>query len=441
MSALVESARVHPAQLLGGTLEVQGDKSISHRVAMLSGIASGVSTVTNFLQSEDCINTLRAMEALGAMSYYTEDGVLTIRGTAGRVLEPVSPLDLGNSGTGIRLLTGLIAGFPITAELTGDESLRSRPMRRIQEPLERMGAKVELLGPNGTAPIRVRGGNLKAIEYRVPVASAQVKSCILLAGLFAEGRTVIHETMETRDHTERLLREVGVPVHVDGLRIELEGYGPKGPEIKGRSWHVPGDFSSAAYSLAAVAGRPGQRVTVHNVGLNPRRTAFLDVLRRMGARVEIRPNPREEGFEPIGTVIVEGAELRGTEVGGGEIPKLIDELPLVAALGAIAEGKTVIRDAQELRVKESDRIATMVSNLRALGVEVQEKEDGMEIHGPAKLDQAVTVRSYGDHRVAMSMAVLALYARKPIIIANIGCVNTSYPEFWNDLRRLGAYVE
>lgn len=441
MSSIVESAMVHPVSLLGGILEVQGDKSISHRVAMLSGIASGESTVKHFLTSEDCLNTLKAMEALGASAFFTDDGLLKIRGTGGKVLEPVSPLDMGNSGTGIRLLTGLLAGFPITAELTGDESLRSRPMARIKEPLENMGARIELLGPNGCAPIRVHGGNLKGIEYRVPVASAQVKSCILLAGLFAEGRTIVIETMETRDHTERLLREAGVPVRVDGLRIELEGYGPSGPPLKGRAWQVPGDFSSAAYALAAVAGRPGQRVAIQNVGLNSRRTALLDVLRRMGATVKVEPNTREEGTEPIGRVIVEGGVLKGTEIAGAEIPLLIDELPLIAALAAVAEGKTVIRDARELRVKESDRISTTVTNLQTLGVNVIELDDGMEISGPAKLDQSATVRSFADHRIAMSMAVLALYAKKPIVISNIACVNTSYPEFWNDLRRLGAHVE
>lgn len=441
MSNIVESAMVHPVSLLGGILEVQGDKSISHRVAMLSGIASGESTVKHFLTSEDCLNTLKAMEVLGASAFFTDDGLLRIRGTGGKVLEPVSPLDMGNSGTGIRLLTGLLAGFPITAELTGDDSLRSRPMARIKEPLEKMGAQIELLGPNGCAPIRVRGGHLKGIEYRVPVASAQVKSCILLAGLFAEGRTTVIETMETRDHTERLLREAGVPVRVDGLRIELEGYGPSGPPLKGRAWQVPGDFSSAAYALAAVAGRPGQRVAIQNVGLNPRRTALLDVLRRMGATVKVEPNTREEGTEPIGRIVVEGGVLKGTEVAGAEIPLLIDELPLIAALGAVAEGKTVIRDARELRVKESDRISTTVTNLQALGVNVVELDDGMEIIGPARLDQSATVRSFADHRIAMSMAVLALYAKKPIVISNIACVNTSYPEFWNDLRRLGAHVE
>ena len=268
MTQTPQSAIVYPAKTVGGTLEVQGDKSISHRVAMLSALASGSSTVKHFLQSEDCVNTLHAMEALGARTFFSEDGELTIQGTGGKILEPVAPLDLGNSGTGMRLLAGLIAGLPIKAELTGDASLCSRPMSRIKEPLELMGAKVELLGENNCAPIRIQGGNLKGIEYAVPVASAQVKSCILLATLFAKGRTTVIETMPTRDHTERLLQTMGVPVEIDGLKIHLEGYGPKWPSFKAREWYIPGDFSSAAYALVAVAAREGSTVTVKNVGLN-----------------------------------------------------------------------------------------------------------------------------------------------------------------------------
>ena len=441
MTAKIQSAMVHPAGKLGGSLEVQGDKSISHRVAMLSGIASGTSRIRNFLSSEDCLNSLRAMEALGARVFFDESGELNVQGNGGHFLEPVGTLNLGNSGTGIRLLTGLVAGIPITAELTGDESLCSRPMLRIKEPLEQMGAHIELLGTNGCAPIRVKGGGLKGIHYTLPVASAQVKSCILLATLFAEGRTLVVETAETRDHTERLLREIGVSVKVEGLCVELEGFGPKGPELKARDWQVPGDFSSAAYAMGAVAGRPGWSVTIRNVGLNPRRSALLDVLKRMGAGVEVKVHNPGPDVEPIGDVTIRGAELKGTEVAGAEIPKLIDELPLVAVLGALAEGKTVIRDAAELRVKESDRISCMATNLQLLGVSVVEKEDGMEIEGPAGLVEPASVRSFGDHRIAMSMAVLALYCRKPIMVNNIACVDTSYPEFWNDLRKLGAHVE
>jgi 3-phosphoshikimate 1-carboxyvinyltransferase len=441
MSQQIQSAMVYPAEKIAGTIEVQGDKSISHRVAMLAALASGSSTVRNFLQSEDCVNTLHAMEALGARTFFSQDGELTIQGTGGKILEPVSPLNLGNSGTGMRLLAGLLAGLPIKSELTGDSSLCSRPMKRIKEPLERMGATVELLGENGCAPIRIQGGQLKGIDYALPVASAQVKSCVLLATLFATGKTRITETMPTRDHTERLLQALGVPVLVEGVRVELEGFGPKGPALKARHWQIPGDFSSGAYAMVAAAGRPGAVVTVRNVGLNPRRTALLDVLHRMGARVDIVIRSAEGETEPYGDVTITGAVLKGTVVGGEEIPKLIDELPLVAVAGALAEGKTVIRDARELRVKESDRIATMATNLRLAGVEVIEMEDGMEITGPAQLAKAAAAKSHGDHRIAMSMAVLALFGREPVCVSNIQCIETSYPAFWDDLKRLGAHVE
>lgn len=418
-----------------------GDKSISHRVAMLAALAKGTSKIRNFLQSEDCLNTLHAMERLGARSFFTDDGELTVQGTGGKFLEPVDPLDLGNSGTGMRLLAGLLAGIPITAELTGDESLRSRPMNRIKEPLEKMGATVELLGEKGRPPIRVRGGKLKGMDYAIPVASAQVKSCILLATLFAEGTTTVTEVLPTRDHTERLFRDAGIPLEVEGLRVRMKGYGAKGPKLKARPWEVPGDFSSAAYALAAVAARPDSKVTVTGVGLNPRRTALLDVLRRMNARVEVTARSGAGDAEPLGDVTVSGARLSGTTVGGGEIPALIDELPLVAILGALAEGETVIRDARELRVKESDRITCMANNLKLFGVEVEEREDGMLIRGPARLQPVAGIQSYGDHRIAMSLAVLGLYGEGPVCIHNIACVLTSYPAFWDHLIAMGAHVE
>lgn len=442
MTPASHSALVHPADWRGGTLEMPGDKSISHRVAMLAALASGESVIRGFLQSEDCLNTLHGMERLGARTFLTDDGQLQVHGTGGKFLEPIDPLDMGNSGTGMRLLAGLAAGLPITVELTGDASLRTRPMNRIKEPLEKMGAKIELLGENGRPPVRIRGGGLKGVSYKLPMASAQVKSCILLATLFAKGRTTITEPLPTRDHTERIFRAAGLPVEVDGLRVRMEGFGAKGPDIKGREWAVPGDFSSAAYAFVAAAARPGASVTVKNVGLNPRRTALLNVLRRMKALVDVVEHPRaEEGAEPVGDVTVTGAALHGTEVGGEEIPALIDELPLVAVLGALAEGSTVIRDAKELRVKESDRIAVMTANLRLMGVEVEEQPDGMIVRGPALLQAAAGLRSFGDHRIAMSLAVLAMYGPGPVCINNISCVQTSYPSFWDHIRKLGAHVE
>ena len=436
-----QSKIVHPAPGLHGHLQQPpGDKSISHRVAMLAALAAGESVIHNFLPAEDCMNTLRAMEALGARSFFSEDGALHIHGTSGQVLEPAGPLDLGNSGTSIRLLAGLLAGYPITLEMTGDESLRSRPMSRIKVPLEEMGATVDLLGPDQGVPVRIKGGHLHGITYALPMASAQVKSCVLLAALNAPGTTVVIEPRPTRDHTERLLQTLGLPLTVDGLRITLHGPEAKAAPLPARAWTIPGDFSSAAYWLVAAAARPGAGVIIDRVGLNPRRTALLNVLQRMGAKVAITPQS-EAGAEPVGTIAMQGGRLRATTVGGDEIPCLIDELPLVAVAGALAEGDTIIRDAAELRVKETDRIVTMIANLRQLGVAADEREDGMVIHGPARLKVAGSVRSYGDHRVAMAMAVLALFAPEPVCINNVSCVDTSYPGFWNDLKTLGGHAE
>lgn len=440
MGQIPQSVIVHPCAEFGGTIDVPGDKSISHRVAMMAALASGTTQVRNFLHSEDCVNTLRAMEALGARSFFSEDGELNIQGTGGNLLEPAGQLNVGNSGTTIRLLAGILAGQPGCFEVTGDESLCTRPMTRIKEPLERMGAKVELTGEKGTAPIRITGGKLKGIDYVLPVASAQVKSCVLLAGLFAEGTTTVTEPIPTRDHTERLFRTLDLPVSVDGLQVQLKGFGANGPALKARSFVIPGDFSSAAFWMVAAAGRKKSTVVIRNVGLNPRRIALIDVLKRAGAQVEVKQATGSDA-EPVGDIKVAGGKLKGIEVGGADIPNLIDELPLVAALGCLAEGATVIRNAAELRVKESDRIATMAANLRLLGAEIEEHDDGMTIQGPAPLKPAGAVRSYGDHRIAMAMAVLATCATDPVVINNVACVDTSYPGFWNDLKALGGHVE
>lgn len=435
-----QSKIVHPGGFTGGIVRVPGDKSISHRTALLAGISSGVSTISGFLQAEDCLNTLKAMEAFGARSWFDEDGILSIQGTGGKMLEPAGPLDVGNSGTGMRLLAGLCAGSPITVTLSGDESLNSRPMRRIQEPLERMGAKIDLTDA-GTAPMTIHGGSLHGIEYCLPVNSAQVKSCCILAGLYADGTTTVVEPVPTRDHTERMLRAVGAPIKVDGQNISIQGYGAKGPKFLARPYVVPGDFSSAAYWLAAAAAIPGCELRAENIGLNRRRTALLDVLRRMGAAVDVERTSLAADPEVYGNVTVRGAALRGTEVRGEEIPNLIDELPLVAVLGAIASGRTAIRDAAELRVKESDRIAVMADNLASLGVCVRELDDGLLVEGPARVSPTRAIRTHGDHRIAMAMAVLAIFSDAPVCIGNVACVDTSYPEFWNQLQQLGVNVE
>ncbi|MBI2437481.1 MAG: 3-phosphoshikimate 1-carboxyvinyltransferase [Lentisphaerae bacterium] len=431
-----DQVTIYPCRALAGTVRVPGDKSISHRAALLAALARGRSRLTGFLQSEDCLNTLKALKALGAR---VEIAPELVQVTGQPWACPGQPLDLGNSGTLLRLLAGLLAARPWTTELTGDASLCSRPMRRIQAPLELMGARVELTAPRGGAPMRITGGALRGIKYALPEASAQVKSCILLAALFAEGDTNIAEPAPTRDHTERMLQALGIPLRVEGRRIAIQGYGPHGPDLRGRVWAIPGDFSSAAFWLVAGAVL-GTAITVAHVGLNPRRTALLDVLKRMGADWAMVPEKTDSALEPCGTLTVRGGELRGTEIGGLEIPNLIDELPIAAVAGALAHGTTIIRDARELRVKESDRIASMVVNLRALGISADEREDGMTVRGGAPLRGNIELDCFGDHRVAMALAILALRAKAPVGIRGIACVNTSYPEFWNHLIALGAHV-
>ncbi|MDD2240126.1 MAG: 3-phosphoshikimate 1-carboxyvinyltransferase [Kiritimatiellae bacterium] len=440
MTVQKQTKIVHPGGFTGGVVCVPGDKSISHRTALLAGLSAGTSEISGFLQAEDCLNTLKAMESFGARSWIDDEGMLSVQGTGGKMIEPVGPLDVGNSGTGMRLLAGLCAGSPIQVTLTGDESLLSRPMGRIQEPLQQMGARVDLT-PQGTAPMTIQGGQLHGIEYRLPTASAQVKSCCILAGLYATGRTTVLEPIPTRDHTERMLRAVGAPIRVEGQFISVEGYGPQGPKFLARPYVVPGDFSSAAYWLAAAAAIPGVQVRAEGVGLNLRRTALLDVLRRMGAQVEIERTSAPTDPEVYGNVTVTGAALNGTEVSGDEIPNLIDELPLVAVLGALARGRTEIRDAGELRVKESDRVAVMAENLANMGVQVAERPDGMVVEGSATVAPVKSIRSYGDHRIAMSMSVLAIFSAEPVCIGNVACVDTSYPDFWKQLSTLGVKVE
>jgi len=438
------SVMVHPAERIHGAVSVPGDKSISHRIAMFAGMASGTSEVENFLGSEDCINTLKAMEALGARSFVTPDGKINIQGNGFNFIQPAGTLNIGNSGTSIRLLSGILAGCPFSTELTGDESLCSRPMKRIKEPLEMMGAKVELTGEKGTAPIRVTGGNLKAIDYMLPVASAQVKSCVMLAGLFAEGITRVTEPVHTRDHTERLMQALGLPITLKGLQIEIEGSGGKAPPtIKARSFIVPGDFSSSAFWMVAVAARPGCAIQIRNVGLNPRRIALLDVLKRAGVSVDVKEYKNTNHTEPAGDITIKGGKIKAFEIGGDEVPNLIDELPVIFVLAALADGTTTIKDAQELRVKESDRIACMAANMRLLGVDCEEQPDGMIIRGGRDRDYTPqgSVRSYGDHRIAMAMAVLATYAKAPVVIQNTACIDTSYPGFWDHLKALGGHAE
>ena len=420
---------VGPGSALRGTLRMPGDKSISHRAALLGAIAHGTTRVAGFLHADDCLATLRCLRRLGVPIEETPEH-LVIRG--GRLGEPEDVLDVANSGTTIRLLAGVLAGQPFHSVLTGDASIRRRPMDRITGPLRRMGARISGRAGGRLAPLSIEGGDLRGVAHATSVASAQVKSAILLAGLFADGETVVREPSLSRDHTERMLAVFGVPVARDGLTVRLRG--PVSPE--GATVRIPGDLSSAAYFLVAAACVPGSEVIVEDVGLNPTRTGLLDILRRMGAAVDVR-DVREEGGEPLGTVTVRAAPLHGATIEGDLIPRAIDELPVIAVAACLAEGETVIRDAAELRVKESDRIAALAGELGRLGATIEAQPDGLAIVGGRRL-RGGRAASGGDHRIAMALAVAGLCAQAPVVIEDPSCIDTSFPEFEAILRRVAG---
>ena len=409
-------------------ITVPGDKSISHRSAMFAGLAKGTTIIDGFLPSEDCLCTVHAMEALGATVERLEEveGIglvkLAITGNGLKLKSPEKPIDCGNSGTTIRLLSGILAGQDFKTELFGDASLSKRPMKRVADPLGQMGAMITGQGEKICAPLTIRGAPLKSIYYKLPVASAQVKSAILLAGLFAPGKTTVVEPVPTRNHTERLFTHFGIK----WLREEdcVSVYG--GQEPRATDIVVPGDISSAAFWMVAAAATPGSQITLNNVGLNPTRTGVINVLLRMGALVT-NSETHAEG-EPRGNITIRGGDLNATVIGGSEIPNVIDELPILAVAGALARGKTLIRDATELRVKETDRIAAVAQNLRAMGVTVTEHPDGMEIEGGAKL-QGATLPCWGDHRIAMAFLIAGLFAEGTTTIEGSECISTSYPGF------------
>lgn len=429
----MSNLRVKAISSLHAEFSVPGDKSVSHRAAILGGLSNGVCEISNFLPSEDCVNTLKAMRALGARFDILEElegygpTKLRIHGRSMKLAGPEAPIDCGNSGTGMRLLAGLLAGQPFTSELFGDASLSSRPMGRITVPLAEMGAKLETLGEKpGCAPLRIHGGKLNPITYEMPVASAQVKSAVLLAGLFAEGTTTVIQPAATRDHTERMFAAFRIFCRTDGNTISMPG----GQMPESCDFIVPGDISSAAFWLVAAAAMDGSRLLIKDVGLNPTRTAILKVLSRMGALISEILHSTEG--EPIGHVELHGAPLKGTTLLPEEIPNLIDEIPVIAVAAALAEGDTHIRNARELRVKETDRITTTVENLRKMGADLEEFEDGMIIHGGKPLKGA-EIDSHGDHRIAMAFAIAGLFAKGETVIHNTDCINTSYPGFAHHL--------
>ena len=417
----------HCAHGLLGGIRVPGDKSISHRVAILGALAHGSMRVENYLCSEDCLNTLRAMQQLGAT---VEPGAapqdFTLTGCGMRPDAPQRDIDCGNSGTGMRLMAGVLAALPFQSRMFGDRSLSSRPMKRIIDPLTQMGARVEACGEKpGCAPLCITGGTLHAIDYTLPMASAQVKSAVLLAGMLTHGTTRVHQPAVTRDHTERLFTHFGIPctVSADGLDIAVTGP----VDITARDITIPGDISSAAFWLVAASIVPGSELTLRNVGLNPTRNGIIPVLQRMGADITI--SHRVDAGEPYGDITVRHApHLHGTDIGGAEIPNIIDEIPIISVAAAFAEGTTTIRDAAELRVKESDRIATTAGNLRAMGANVEERADGMAVTGGAPLHGA-TLQSFDDHRIAMSFLVAGLAAQGETTLEGCGNIGTSYPGF------------
>jgi 3-phosphoshikimate 1-carboxyvinyltransferase len=418
----------HIAQVrtpLKGEIHVPGDKSIGHRAVIFGSIAKGKSRVFNLSGGEDNRRTVQAFRDMG-VAIWPEGDVLCVDGRGWDALRaPAGTIDCGNSGTTMRLLSGVLAGRPFSSQLDGDASLRRRPMQRVIDPLTRMGAKISGREDKGLAPLDITGGKLKAIHYSMPVASAQVKSAILLAGLQADGVTVVEEPQTSRDHTELMVKGFGGEVEVDGRRVSIAG----GQALCGRDVHIPGDISSAAFFLVAAAIIPGSEVLVRNVGTNPTRDGIIEVLRRMGAEIELM-NPRIETGEPVADLKVRGAPLQGVQIGPEMAARTIDEYPILAVAAAAAEGATAISGVKELRYKESDRIAAMTEGLRSLGVAVEEREDGMTVSGGRPLRGGGCVKSYADHRVAMALAVAGLASEGGIAIDDADCVNISFPSFF-----------
>ena len=417
-----EAYLAHPVECVGGTVAIPGDKSISHRALLLGAVAEGGTTISGLLRSEDCLATLAALRAMG-VTVDDHGPQLIVAGVGpGGLTEPAAALDLGNSGTSMRLLMGLLAAQPFDSVLTGDESLRQRPMERVAEPLRAMGAEVAT--DQGRAPVRIRGATpLRNVDYTLPVASAQLKSAILLAGLWAEGRTTVRSPAPSRDHTERMLLTMGVRLEQESDNM-VSLAGPA--TLTGTAIEIPGDFSSAAFFIVAGLLGAADGLLLPAVGINPTRTGLLTILRNMGGKIELR-NERQCGAEPLADIYVEQSELRSVEVGAELVALSIDELPILFIAAAAAQGRTVVSGAGELRHKESDRLAVMAAGLRALGVTVDEQPDGLTIEGGQLLGGRVD--SHGDHRIAMAFAIASLRALEPIEVLGTRQVATSFPDF------------
>lgn len=422
---------INRAKTLKGEITVPGDKSISHRAAMFGALAQGRTKISNFLAGADCLSTIKCFQAMGVEYTGTGSDFVTVEGVGLKGLkEPADILDVGNSGTTLRLMLGILSGQPFFAAVTGDGSIRKRPMRRVTGPLKEMGANIWGRDNDNLAPLAIKGGSVKPISFVSPVASAQVKSAVLLAGLYADGSTSVSEPEKSRDHTERMLKYFGAEVEVSGLTVKITGL----PELKAKNVIVPGDISSAAFFLVAGAIVPGAVVTVKGVGVNPTRDGIIEVLQEMGAEIEIF-NRQEQTGEPVADITVRGSRLKGMVIKGDLIPRLIDEIPVLAVAAALAKGTTEIRDAAELKVKETNRISTVIGELSKFGVALEELPDGMRIHGSSRL-QGAECESHGDHRIAMAMAVAGLVAEGRTVIHNSECVDVSFPGFGETLDKL-----
>lgn len=428
----MNSITIQPAASVRGEIVVPGDKSISHRSIMLGAIANGVTTVRGFLRGEDNMSTMHAFRAMGVA--IDDDGeTIRIKGCGLHGLkEPGDVLDCGNSGTTIRLITGLLSGQSFFSVVTGDQYLRKRPMKRVVEPLSRMGARISGRSGGTLAPLAINGGSLKGIDYQSPVSSAQIKSSLMLAGLYADGATTISEPSLSRDHSERMFRLFGASLVINGNGVTVNG----GVELTSQEVTVPGDISSAAFFMVAALITPNSELLIKNVGVNPSRTGVIDILQEMGGDIQLLDR-REVSGEPVADILVRSSRLKGIAISGGVVPRAIDEFPVVCVAAARAEGVTTIRDAKELRVKETDRITAMADNLRKLGVTIAEVEDGMDITGSEQL-LGGTIDSCGDHRIAMSFSVAALVASGAITVTDIACVATSFPTFFPLLEKVAV---
>lgn len=427
---------IEPAPRLRGSISVPGDKSISHRAAIFNALAEGPAVIENFLPGDDCLSTLHVLEALGtelALDVSGERPLLRVRGRGVAGLrEPASVLDCGNSGTTMRVMCGVLASRPFHAVLSGDASLRGRPMDRVVRPLRAMGARIDGRDDGERGPLSVRGGPLKGIDYRLPVASAQTKSALLLAGLCADGATRVQEPQPSRDHTERMLDAMGARVEREGAWVRISPAG----RLEPLSLRVPNDISAAAFWMVAASVHPDAEIALPGVGVNPTRAGIIDALRTMGADIAVEEE-RWVGGEPVADIVVRSSRLRGITVGEDLVPRLIDEAPALAVAAAFAEGVTVIRDAAELRVKESDRIATTVAALSRMGVNIEERQDGMVIEGGTNV-RGAEVDARGDHRLAMAIAAAALSASSPTCLRSAEAVSVSYPVFWKHLEELSG---